>query len=98
MRYPSRPHYCKQSITKNQARKRDFLELFANCSHFNLGNIPDISTNRCMYHAGIAEFLTQSFEGNPRLNPEGFPEDPTRLPEFYNGIYEYLKTLGMEEL
>ena len=34
--------------------------------------------------------------GNNRSTPEGFPEDPTRLPEFYNGTYEYLKSLGIE--
>ena len=37
-------------------------------------------------------------EGNSRLNPEGYPEDATRLPEFYNGTYEYLKSLGLKEL
>lgn len=37
-------------------------------------------------------------KGNKRLTPEGFPEDPTRLPEFYDGTYEYLKSLGLEEL
>jgi DUF2075 family protein len=37
-------------------------------------------------------------KGNNRLTPEGFPEDPTRLPEFYDGTYEYLKSLGMEEI
>ena len=36
--------------------------------------------------------------GNNRLTPEGFPEDPTRLPEFYNGTYEYLKSLEIELL
>lgn len=36
--------------------------------------------------------------GNDRLTPEGFPEDPTRLPEFYNSTYEYLKSLGLEEI
>ena len=36
--------------------------------------------------------------GNPRLNPEGFPEDATRLPEFYDGTYEYLKSLKIREL
>ena len=36
--------------------------------------------------------------GNSRLTPEGFPEDPTRLPEFYDGTYEYLKSLGIEEI
>ena len=36
--------------------------------------------------------------GNPNLTIGGFPEDATRLPEFYNGTYEYLKSLGLEEL
>ena len=37
-------------------------------------------------------------EGNSRLNPEGYPEDATRLPVFYDGTYKYLKSLGMAEL
>lgn len=37
-------------------------------------------------------------KGNSRLTPEGFPEDPTRLPEFYDGTYEYLKSLGIKEI
>ena len=37
-------------------------------------------------------------KGNNRFTPEGFPEDPTRLPEFYNGTYEYLKSLGIKEI
>ena len=37
-------------------------------------------------------------EGNNRLTPEGFPEDSTRLPEFYDGTYQYLKSLGIEEI
>jgi len=37
-------------------------------------------------------------EGNPRFNPEGYPEDSTRLPEFYNGTYEYLESLGIAKL
>jgi hypothetical protein len=37
-------------------------------------------------------------KGNNRFTPEGFPEDPTRLPEFYNGTYEYLKSLGLKEI
>jgi DUF2075 family protein len=36
--------------------------------------------------------------GNHNLTPEGFPEDPTRLPEFYDGTYDYLKSLGLEEI
>ncbi len=37
-------------------------------------------------------------KGNSNLTPEGFPEDPTRIPVLYNSTYEYLKEIGMEEL
>ena len=37
-------------------------------------------------------------EGNPRKNPEGYPEDATRLPEFYDSTYAYFKGIGMLEL
>lgn len=37
-------------------------------------------------------------EGNARLNAEGNPEDPTRLPEFYDSTYMYLKSLGFKEI
>lgn len=37
-------------------------------------------------------------EGNGRLTAEHFPEDATRLPQFYDGTYEYLKSLGMDDL
>lgn len=37
-------------------------------------------------------------EGNSHITPSGFPEDGTRLPEFYDGTYEYLKGLGVEEI
>ena len=37
-------------------------------------------------------------KGNSRLTSEGFPEDPTRLPEYYDGTYQYLKGLGIKEI
>ena len=37
-------------------------------------------------------------EGNANKNPNGFWEDSTRLPEFYDGTYQYLKNLGIEEI
>ena len=37
-------------------------------------------------------------KGNSRLTQEGFPEDPTRLPEFYDSTYKYLKSLGLKEI
>lgn len=36
--------------------------------------------------------------GNPNKTVSGFWEDSTRLPEFYNGTYQYLKSLGIEEI
>lgn len=37
-------------------------------------------------------------EGNHNTTVGGFPEDATRLPEFYDGTYEYLKSIGLEEI
>ena len=37
-------------------------------------------------------------KGNPNKTLSGFWEDSTRLPEYYDGTYEYLKNLGIEEI
>ncbi len=37
-------------------------------------------------------------EGNPNKTQTGFWEDSTRLPEYYDGTYQYLKSLGIEEI
>lgn len=36
--------------------------------------------------------------GNKQRTAEGFYEDPTRLPEFYDATYAYFKGLGMREI
>ncbi len=36
--------------------------------------------------------------GNPNRTPTGFWEDSTRLPEYYDGTYQYLKSIGIEEI
>lgn len=36
--------------------------------------------------------------GNDKKNSEGFPEDPTRLPSFYDATYAYLKSIGIKEI
>ena len=36
--------------------------------------------------------------GNNKKTAEGFDEDPTRLPDFYNPTYNYLKSIGIKEL
>ena len=37
-------------------------------------------------------------EGNPNKTPNGFWEDSTRQPAFYDGTYRYLKSIGIEEI
>lgn len=37
-------------------------------------------------------------KGNGNIGPNGFPEDGTRLPEFYDGTYQYLKKLIAKEI
>ena len=37
-------------------------------------------------------------DGNAHKTASGFWEDSTRLPEFYDGTYKYLKGLGLEEI
>lgn len=37
-------------------------------------------------------------EGNSHKNANGFWEDSTRLPEYYDGTYQYLKSLGIQEI
>ncbi len=36
--------------------------------------------------------------GNPNKTATGFWEDSTRLPEYYDGTYQYLKSIGLEEI
>jgi DUF2075 family protein len=36
--------------------------------------------------------------GNSNKTIGGFPEDATRLPKFYDGTYNYMKSLGLEEI
>ena len=36
--------------------------------------------------------------GNANKTVSGFWEDSTRLPEYYDGTYQYLKSLGIEEI
>lgn len=36
--------------------------------------------------------------GNHNTTAGGFPEDSTRLPSYYDGTYNYLKSLGLKEI
>jgi len=41
--------------------------------------------------------MTRARQGMVICVPEGNPADPTRLPEFYDGTYHYLKSIGIED-
>ena len=42
--------------------------------------------------------MTRARQGMIICVPEGKAEDHTRQPEFYDGTYEYLKSIGLEEI
>ena len=42
--------------------------------------------------------LTRARQGMIICVPEGNPEDPTRLPAYYDSTYHYLKSLGLKEI
>ena len=42
--------------------------------------------------------LTRARQGMIICVPNGFSEDPTRLPKFYDSTYNYLKSLGLREV
>ncbi|HEY5534468.1 MAG TPA: DUF2075 domain-containing protein [Ignavibacteria bacterium] len=42
--------------------------------------------------------LTRARQGMVIFIPPGDVEDPTRNPDYYKGIYEYLKNIGFEEI
>jgi DUF2075 family protein len=42
--------------------------------------------------------LTRARQGMVIVVPEGAADDPTRRPSFYDPIFEYLSTIGFEEL
>lgn len=42
--------------------------------------------------------LTRARQGMIIVVPQGNPEDSTRKPEYYDSTYEYLKSIGIEEI
>jgi len=42
--------------------------------------------------------LTRARQGMVICVPEGNPDDKTRLPEFYDGVFGYLREVGVEEM
>ncbi len=59
--------------------------------------IPENNTEQQRYMLNAYRvLLTRARKGLIVCIPEGNPEDATRLPEFYDGTYQYFKALGVE--
>jgi len=54
--------------------------------------------NRAYQLNAYRVLLTRARQGMVLLVPAGTKEDPTRLPEFYDSTYEYLRGIGVEEI
>ena len=66
------------------------LDLFLN------RNVNEIKRNYTINSYRV--LLTRARRGMVIFVPEGDAEDETRKTEFYDGTYEYLKSIGIEEL
>lgn len=60
-------------------------------------NINKIERKKYLLNA-YRVLLTRARHGMIIVVPSGDSNDKTRLPEFYNGTYRYLKSLGLKEL
>lgn len=57
------------------------------------------SAKDCIYLKNAYRvLLTRARQGFVIFVPEGEPADATRLPKYYNGIYQYLEELGIKKL
>ena len=90
--------WCKYLVKFNQkASKRHILYQLRNNSHRSFGRysilLPLLFV--CTSSADSKRLVSDIKNQDDR---RGFPEDPTRLPEYYDGTYEYLKSLGLKEI
>jgi len=58
----------------------------------------NIEQNRLFHKNTYRILLTRARQGLVIFIPEGDVEDPTRNPAFYNGTYNYLKEIGLQEI
>jgi len=63
----------------------------------NWRNVND-EENRLYHKNTYRVLLTRARQGQVIFIPKGDENDHTRLPEFYDGVYDYLKEIGVEEL
>ena len=60
-------------------------------------NIRDETKRRYVANA-YRVLLTRARQGLVIFVPRGDPDDPTRAPEFYDGVHRFLAQCGVEEI
>ena len=69
-------------------------------SRFHKGQEPKNKKeeNRAYQLNAYRVLLTRARQGMILLVPKGDSKDETRLPEFYDSTYKYLKSLGIKDI
>lgn len=78
--------------------KKDWDYFDFNDKYWSAVAKPDQALKRSYMKNAYRVLLTRARIGMVIIVPEGSSIDPTRLPKFYNGTYEYLKSLGLKEI
>lgn len=82
--YRFKPQYTKWTELKNEKNAEDMKYM--------------LNAYRVLLTRARKGMIICVPEGNGRKNQNGFWEDSTRLPEYYDGTYNYLRSLGLEEI
>ena len=61
-------------------------------------NLEKLSTKQLYLKNTYRVLLTRARKGMVLLIPEGDTSDPINQPSYYDGIYKYLKSIGIEEI
>ncbi len=87
-----------------RVKTRDFIGQLSGSKN-TLNGIVDIAIMQSVVSGGDVKSFVKDYgmvicvpTGNSNKTPSGFWEDSTRLPEYYDGTYNYLKSLGIEEI
>ncbi len=79
-------------------RKTEWNELFATSESRQDQMKYMLNAYRVLLTRARAGMIICVPSGNNHKRANGYWEDSTRLPEFYDGTYEYLKSIGFEEI
>ena len=79
-------------------QKSEWVKLIANSENKQEKMKYMLNAYRVLLTRARAGMIICVPEGNAHKTPSGFWEDSSRKPEYYDGTYQYLKSLGLEEI